>query len=251
MRGLLPSVWLLGAALYTASILSLLDPFAGEENWPAPRPVNETVRAKEPHVAPVALTGREAVLVKAALAPEPQPKAERRNEWVEIAGYTTVIRAAPSATAPITLVYAAGRPLRVLERQPGFVRIQDLGSGKLGWVAESAVRPFTGGYRQPEDVAPVPQLVASTAPQIGVAKPNAQLASDTVDAAPAAPAAKKVRPHADLAAARAKKDAVAAAEPEQPRGFFLFRKRNPVQKVALGNDESGVAAIMRRALGRF
>ena len=43
MRGLLPMVWLLGAGLYTASILSLIKPFSGDEEWPAPPPVNEAV----------------------------------------------------------------------------------------------------------------------------------------------------------------------------------------------------------------
>ena len=47
MRGLLPSVWLLLAGLYTASLIALIQPFSFGDDWPPP-PRNETVRAKEP-----------------------------------------------------------------------------------------------------------------------------------------------------------------------------------------------------------
>lgn len=247
MRGLLPSVWLLAAALYTASILSLTKPFSGAEDWPAPRPVNETVMAKQPlAVAAKPDAEGEGLLKLAALTPEPEPKAERRNEWVQVAGYTTMVRSGPSSASPILSAYAVGRPLRVLAREGGFVRVQDLGSGKLGWIAESSLAPFVGGYRQREDVIAAPQLVASVpAPQ-----PSAELpqAAGPKPQTPAV-ASKRIPPRGVALAARAKKEAVAAAEPEV-RGLFR-RKRGQVERVAFGNKSTGLAALVDRAFRGF
>ena len=167
MRGLLASVWLLLAGLYTVSLLALIQPFSRIDDWPTPPPLNETVRAKEPR--PVALQSPaeaaapsfQLVSLAAPVAPK---NVERHDEWVQIAGYTTVVRAEPTTASPVLFAYAAGRPLRVIAREGGFARVQDLGSGQYGWVKDSALAPFTGGYRQREDVAPEPQLVASAAP---------------------------------------------------------------------------------------
>src|SRR5688500_10523306 len=95
----LPSVWLIGAALYTALILFLIRP--SSEEWPMPPPTGETVRAKQP------------VTSVASVAAVTEPKVERRNEWVQVAAYTTVVRSRPSLAAPVLLAYSAGRPLRV------------------------------------------------------------------------------------------------------------------------------------------
>ncbi len=167
MRGLLASVWLLLAGLYTVSLLALIQPFSRIDDWPTPPPINETVRAKEPR--PVALrspaeaaaSSFQLVSLAAPIAPK---NVERHDEWVQIAGYTTVVRAEPTTASPVLFAYAAGRPLRVIAREGGFARVQDLGSGQYGWVKDSALAPFTGSHRQRKDVAPEPQLVASAAP---------------------------------------------------------------------------------------
>ena len=151
MRGLLPSVWLLGAAPYFASILSLVDPFSGNETWPAPAPVNETVVAKTPLAIARALDPAGVDLIVTFL-PAAKSKAERQDEWVQVAGYTTMVRSRPSAEAPPLSAYSIGRPLRVIAREAGFVRVQDLGSGQLGWVEAAALAPFNGGDRQRENV---------------------------------------------------------------------------------------------------
>ena len=147
MRTPLPSVWLIGAALYTALILFLIRP--SSEEWPTPPPNGETVRAKQPVASVAAVT---------------EPKVERRNEWVQVAAYTTVVRSRPSLAAPVLLAYSAGRPLRVIAREAGFVHIQDLGSGQLGWVKEGALGPFVGGYREREDGPAAPQIAAVAPP---------------------------------------------------------------------------------------
>jgi hypothetical protein len=250
MRGLLPSVWLLLATLYISSILALVRPFASDDDWPTPPTVNETVRAKEP--LSFALNPEAAAQVEPIAFVTPvEPKVERRNEWAQIAGYTTVVRAEPTTASPVLFAYAVGRPLRVIAREGGFARVQDLGSGQFGWVKETSLVPFTGGYRQREDVIAEPQLVASTAPQ---AVPPSHMTAPNVDVPQAAVAkavvAKKVPSQrndaAAAAAARAKKEMVAVAEPGQ-RGFFGMRRDRP-QRVALGANDTGVAGIIDRAL---
>src|SRR3989304_5931419 len=143
----------------------------------------------------------EGLLVRAAVAPE--PKIERRNEWVQVAGYTTVVRSRPSSAAPPLLAYSVGRPFRGVAREAGFVRVQDLGSGQLGWVEESSLVPFVGGYRQREQQVVEPQ-VAVAEPQATVAKPLVAVAKPKTYRVPA----KKVeKPPISVLAARAKKEA--------------------------------------------
>lgn len=239
MRGLLPSVWLLGAALYTALTLFLIRPVV--EEWPLPPRVNETVIAKQPPKAAMLIFQDEPqVELAAAAAPAAGTRVEWRDEWAQIAGYTTVGRLHPSSTSPALFAYSVGRPLRVISREGGFARVQDLGSGQLGWVRETSLAPFTGGYRQREERVAEP-VVAAAPPETTVAEP----ASEVV----VTPALKKAPPRIPAVAAKPRKETVAAAEPA-PRGLFR-RKRNQVQHVALGNEGTGVAAIMQRAFGRF
>ena len=139
MRGLLPSVWLLGAALYTALTLVLSGPAI--EHWPLPPRVNETVIAKQPPKAAMLIFQDEPhVELAAAAAPAAATRVEWRDEWAQIAGYTTVGRLHPSSTSPVLFAYSVGRPLRVISREGGFARVQDLGSGQLGWVRETLAR---------------------------------------------------------------------------------------------------------------
>jgi hypothetical protein len=244
MRGLLPSVWLLGAALYTASILSLIKPFSSDEEWPLPPRVKETVMAKQPLVMAVqAPAPPEAQLVLAALPAE--PKAERRNEWVQVAGYTTVVRARPSAEAPPLYAYSVGRPLRVIAREGRFVRVQDLGSGKLGWIDEASLVPFSGGYRQREQRIVEPRIAAVVPPPAIAAEPDAAAAKPPVT--PVA-ARKPQPPRSDGIATRTAKETVAAAAPSERR---LFRKKRAAQRVALGGREKGLASMIDRAIRGF
>lgn len=240
MRRLLPSVWLLGAALYTALTLFLSRPVV--EEWPLPPRVNETVIAKQPPKAAMLIFQDEPqVELAAAAAPAAGARVEWRDEWAQIAGYTTVGRLHPSSTSPVLFAYSVGRPLRVISREGGFARVQDLGSGQLGWVRETSLAPFTGGYRQREERVAEP-VVAAVEPETTVAEPHSEVVATPV-------ALKKAPPRIPAVAAKPRKETVAAAEPA-PRGLFR-RKRNQVQHVALGSQGTGVAAIMQRALGRF
>ena len=252
MRGLLPSVWLLGAALYSTSILSLTKPFASdEEYWPAPPPLRETVVAKQPLPAPIG-AARASLILAAAVVPK--PNVERHNEYVQVAGYTTVVRSRPAADAPPLYAYAVGRPLRVIAREGHFVRVQDLGSGQLGWIEEASLVPFFGGYREREPVA-APQVAAVATPP-AVTTPSAvatlpALVAEPVVATLPAPVAepvvataspravivsnkkpRKAREH--VVAAKPGGEAVAANQPVE-RGLFR-KKRSGVQRVALDLD---------------
>jgi hypothetical protein len=240
MRGLLPSVWLLGAALYAVSILSLTKPFSGAEQWPAPPPVNETVVAKTPLAIARALDPAGGDLV--TFLPAAKSKAERRDEWVQIASYTTMVRSRPSAEAPPLSTYEVGRPLRVIAREAGFVRVQDLGSGQLGWVETAALAPFNGGYRQRENVVSEPKIAALAEPQAAATTvPRPNIAETPVIAAPrplpVALAAKKVlSPRNKVLAAKPKKETVAAVK-TVGRGLFR-KKRDPIQRVALPSQSN-------------
>lgn len=246
MRRLLPSVWLVAAALYTALILVLSRPAI--EQWPLPPRVDETVVAKQPQRSARLVFADQILAELAPAASAPEPQAPWRNEWAQIAGYTTVGRLHPSSTSPVLFAYSVGRPLRVISRQDGFARVQDLGSGQLGWVRETSLAPFTGGYRQPEDRVAEP-VVAAAEPPATMTAPQTEAAVTPVAVKAVTPAAVKKPAHPRLAAAKANKDVAAAAEPA-PRGLFR-RKRNQVEHVALGGQDKGVAAIMQRAFGRF
>jgi hypothetical protein len=80
--------------------------------------------------------------------------------------------------------YPIGQQLRVIARESGFARVQDLGSGHLGWIAEAALVPRMRGYRVREPAPAEPQVVAAAerspppraepaAPHIKVAAPVA------------------------------------------------------------------------------
>jgi hypothetical protein len=241
MRSFLPSAWLLGAALYTVLTLYLTQPATDE--WPLPPRVNETVVAKQPAKTARLIFPSEVLIEQAAATPAPDSGAVTRqgHEWVKVADFTTVGRLHPNVSSPVLFAYSVGRPLRVIGRQDGFVRVQDLGSGQLGWVKESALAPFTGGYRLREPVVPEP-LVAAAEPEVATPAPKEVAVVTPV-------AAKKVVQPRNVPAVRPAKEDVTAAEPPA-RGLFR-RKRGQVQHVALGGRDGGVAAIMQRAFSRF
>ncbi len=138
--------------------------------------------------------------------------------------------------------YSVGQPLRVIAREGDFVRVQDLGSGQLGWVKETAIAPFTGGYRLREPTV--------AAPVVAMAEPAATVETPQVAEAVTPVAVKKVRQRRkDGVAAQPHEAAVAAVEPAA-RGLFRWR-RDQVQRVAYGSEDNSVAAIMRRAFSRF
>ena len=205
------------------------------------RPVNETVRAKEPRPAalpPPAEAAASSFQRVSLVAPVAPKGVERQDQWVRIGGYTTVARAEPTTAAPVLFAYTPGRPLRVIAREGGFAHVQDLGSGQYGWVKESALAPFTGGDRQREDVAPQPQVVASAAP---ASVPEQVAAPKAVPASGAASARRQGR-------RRRRQEASAPAqrcrEPRGPTKRRWRRRPSPSNAASSASGATGRSASL-------
>jgi len=113
------------------------------------------------------------------------------NEWVQVASFTTVVHARPSSSSPVISAYPIGQELRVIARESGFARVQDFGSGHLGWITEAALVPRTRGYRMREQMPAEPQIVPAAEP---LPPPLAESAAPHVKAA-ATVVPRKVAPH--------------------------------------------------------
>ncbi len=236
MNRLLPLMWLLGAVLCGAAAITP-PPLEG---LPVSAAVaHETVVAEQmPSLAAESVKPELTVAPEAAApdagAAEPQPMA-KRNEWVAIIGYTTVIRAEPSASAPVVTAYPVGHALRVIERRGDFARVQDLSSGQLGWVSASAIGAYLPGYREREAPLP-PVLVART---------------DTAPAKIVPPKMVSTLPahNAVAGAVRPQAETVAAAEsPDHPA---MVRASLKPQRVAENQADGGVAALVQRAFSGY
>lgn len=244
MNRLLPSLWLLGAALYAAATLLLTQPFldGGSASLAA---AHETVVAKqvpslvaEP-VSPELPVSAPAPATEQDLVEPPAEAIKPHNEWVAIVGYTAVVRAEPSLSAPVLTAYAVGHGLRVIERKGGFARVQDLSSGQLGWVATSSIGAFLPGYREREAPLVPPTLVAVR--QTNVVPPRVTQAK-VIQPSPS--------PNAAVAAApRAKREAVAVSEPSDPP--LVTRASLRPQRVADNQADGGVASLVQRAFSGY
>lgn len=217
MSRLLLCVWLIGVAIYSAALL--LAPSLYGYGLPTDLVVNETVRAKHP-------PAREVIL---PLTMPPEAAVKRRIEWVQAARYTAVVRAQPSAASPVLFASTYGRPLRVIGRDKDFVKVQDLGTGQLGWIEARATVPFSGGYRQRETM---PVMVAESQ-----AEPAAT--PDTTSAAT------QSKPHVTRAVTPTKVERV-AARPARDNGMFK-KSRGVPQRVAF-RRQGGIAGMMQRTL---
>jgi hypothetical protein len=208
------------------------------------------VIAKQPPRAAGLIFDDKILRKQAAATPSVAPMTEWRNEYVQVSEYTAVGRVRPSATSPVLFAYSVGQPLRVIAREEGFVRVQDLGSGQLGWVKETALAPFTGGYRVREPIVAAPVVAAAEPAAAAVATPRMAEAATPVAAVVTPVVIKKIRQHRkDGIATQPREETVAAAAPAA-RGLFR-RRHDQVQHVAYGSEDTGVAAIVRRAFGRF
>lgn len=121
------------------------------------------------------------------------------------------IHASPSASAPVLYAFPAGRQLRVIGRETGFARIEDVKSGATGWVDERLLAPSTA--------------TAASAP----AAPSAPSASIDTESAPPPRPAKASKPAA-IKQAATETEAPAEAPPKPAakpiqRGLFGAPKR--------------------------
>jgi hypothetical protein len=96
------------------------------------------------------------------------------------------VRAGPSASAPAMFGFPAGRPFRVIGREGGFVRIQDLKSSASGWIDETALAappPRAPSVAAPSQSKPEPST-ASADPKPKAAKKDAPATADSEVAEP-------------------------------------------------------------------
>jgi hypothetical protein len=179
----LPSLWILGAIGYAAATLMLAQIFFyGGDGGSRPDAAGESMRAKdtarlpgEPPALQLGAGQRQSnmptlppprgVFPKSEIQPSSATQSEQRNELVKVAGNAAVVRSEPAASAPMLFAYPVGRPLRVVERHAGFARVEDLRSGQLGWIEETALAPNTAGHPD-HDVT----RTASTRPSKGLAE---------------------------------------------------------------------------------
>jgi len=199
MARLLPFFWLPGAVLYTAGTLLLVQPPTGDGS-PSQSPSNETIKAKQPPAVveegpakpaanaphPFASEKGESSPADTVIAglpplPRPEPRALRPGQWVEVVDYTAVVRSQPAVSASVLAGSPVGQAFRVIARDGGFARVQDLGSGQLGWIRETSLAPYMGGYRQRRvatatQMAAAPQILTvpqmTEAPQVAAATPQ-------------------------------------------------------------------------------
>ena len=236
MQRFLPSFWLLGAAVYAAAAL-LLDHSLYADALLA-QAARETVRAKQ--IATVATTssGVPSQLTASLGATATLSIKPHRNEWVQVAGYTTVVHARPSPSSPVISAYPAGQQLRVLTREAGFARVQDLASGHLGWIEESSLAPTMRGYRVREMVPPEPQVaVVEPAPQ-----PHAAALGPVKIAV--APAPQPPRRTLTLPVAET------AVQQESEGGFFRKRRGQP-ELIAAQARRGDLPGLVQRAFSGY
>ena len=102
--------------------------------------------AQEPASAPNEPAEQTGEVVKQA---EQTDEADEQAEQPESPGSGMILvsrqpiamLASPSSSAPATYGFPAGRPFRLIGRDGGFAKIQDLKSGASGWIDEAALAP--------------------------------------------------------------------------------------------------------------
>jgi hypothetical protein len=242
----LPSLWLVAAALFAATTL-LLDQSLYADGL-TQLAAHETIRAKQIATEAIARSGAPSqttasLAAVATLSLEP-PRVEgsaHRNQWVQIAGYTTVAHAQPSASSPVVFAYPIGQQLRVIAREAGFARVQDLGSGHLGWIEETSLAPLIRGYRVRE--------AAPSEPQVAVAEPSAPRAEVLIRpvkvaaiAAPQLPRRALMVPVSVPATAP-----VPETAPQEGRDGGLFKRRDQARLIAAHGRSGELAGLVERA----
>jgi hypothetical protein len=240
----LPSLWLLAAALFAAATL-FLDQSLYADGL-TQRAAHETIRAKQIATEATARSGAPSQTTAslgtvATLSLEP-PHVEgnaRRSEWVQVGGYTTVVHAQPSSSSPVISAYPAGQQLRVIAREAGFARVQDLGSGHLGWIEETSLTPLIRGYRVRE--------VAPPEPQVAVVEPTPPRAEVLVRPVKVAAVAAPQPPRRGLTMPVSETTPVPETAPQEGRDGGLFKRRDQARLIAAHGHGGELAGLMQRA----
>jgi hypothetical protein len=256
-----PSLFLTGAVLYAAGTLLAVAPPADTllVVHPPASSINETVRAKRPAVDDhsAGKTGSVAPAdgtVTGALPSLPRPPLSgpdrlKRGQWVEVVGYMAVARAEPAASGYVLAGYPVGQPFRVIAQKNGFVRVQDLRSGQMGWIRETSLTPYTG---YPRHATPPPILIAkappvTAAPEVPSALPvTLAAATPQPDRTDRVPERRGRKPFALGPAAEAEPEA-SSPETSPPE----TEKRGRFWRVAERPQGDSFPALMQRAFSGY
>lgn len=161
------TLWLLGAAVYGVTTLAHLQgialfgspaPAEKAEAVPASHDKAKAAPAAEPAPLPVGvraasdLAASNAIPDSTIVAKEPSEAgngapagdaATGNNDWVEVTSAVNM-RAGPSSGNPTIKVQPRGAKLRVLERDGGWVHVEEPETGQTGWVYERYVSAAAG-----------------------------------------------------------------------------------------------------------
>lgn len=143
----------------------------------------------------------------AALPADNEPVDDGSGEVV-ITTRLSSIYASPSASAPVLYAFPAGRRLRVIGHEGGFVRIKELQSGATGWAEASTLAPGSA----PATTPAAPTTSASAEPSADVGEAPAASAPAT-ESKPAAAPPPKPRPSTQRAATKPPANQKTAAKP--------------------------------------
>jgi hypothetical protein len=122
----------------------------------APAPAEEPAAAPRPPAEPASVEKAE----QTDAAPPPADQTDFPGAGIILVSRAPVeVRASPSASAPTTYGFPAGRPFRVIGHEGGFAQIKDLKSGATGWIDEAVLVPPPRGPA----VAPQPRAPSATA----------------------------------------------------------------------------------------
>ena len=243
MQRFLPSLWLFAAVLYVARHASPRSCSLRKGATGAGRP-HETVRAKQPVQAPDLKAAKPAPAGGHAIQPSADAGTQHRNEWVQVASYTTVVHARPSSSSPVISAYPIGQQLRVIARESGFARVQDLGSGHLGWIAEAALVPRMRGYRVREPAPAEPQVVAAAEPSPPpLLRPTSRWQRRLPCRMPRTPRGAHRAPIAEPTVIP-----ITETRAEGGLGLGLFRRRDQAQLIPARARSSELARFFQRAI---
>jgi SH3-like domain-containing protein len=101
-------------------------------------------RLLEPTIAPA----QQGQAAQGSVQPSAAGQQQEQGESVRVARPDTKVLAGPSDEAAMLFGFPEGRELRVLSREPGWVRIIDPGSKQVGWIAESSLAPASAEQQQ-------------------------------------------------------------------------------------------------------
>jgi hypothetical protein len=186
----------------------------------------------------------------AALPTESEPVDDGSGE-VLVTTRPSSIYASPSASAPVLYAFPAGRQLRVIAREGGFVRIKELQSGATGWAEASTLAPGSASAANTPTAPTTPSAAAEPSVDSGEAASTSDPATESQPAVAPPPQPKSSA--TQRAATRAPANSKTAGKPPAAGSAT---SATPAQKQAAAKREAQPAErsgpfpdFLKRAFG--